>query len=117
MSEVNKGQSMFSKLKIILIALVLCSGFVASSAAEACPMCQVANEDDTGDANLARPRAYMYSILFMLAVPATMFTIFGVSFYRLSKSQALMNEELLASTQAYVSNPAETGFTKTSNDS
>lgn len=87
-------------LKYILVALVLSSGFVVSSTAEACPMCQVANEDDTGDESLARPRAYMYSILFMLAVPATMFTAFGVSFYRLAKQQSVANEELFASTQA-----------------
>ena len=80
-------------------------------------MCQVANEDDTGDASLARPRAYMYSILFMLAVPATMFTVFGVSFYRLSKSQALMNEEMFAATQADAANPPEPGFSGANNDS
>ncbi|MDB4733574.1 hypothetical protein OAF42_03935 [Planctomicrobium sp.] len=108
---------MNNKIKYLLVALVLCSGFVISAAAEACPMCQVANEDDTGDATLARPRAYMYSILFMLAVPATMFTVFGVSFYRLSKSQALLNEEMFAATQADVSNPAENGFPGTGNDS
>ena len=50
------------------------------STAVACPSCKAANESDT-----RRPRAYMYSILFMLAMPATVFTGFGVSFYRLSK--------------------------------
>ena len=50
--------------------------------AEACPMCRQANQTDS-----ARPRAYMYSILFMLAVPATVATGFGVGFYRLSKKQ------------------------------
>ena len=35
--------------------------------ASACPMCKVATEEDD-----AKPRAYMYSIIFMLAVPATM---------------------------------------------
>lgn len=33
----------------------------------ACPMCKAATEEDD-----AKPRAYMYSILFMLAVPGTM---------------------------------------------
>lgn len=50
--------------------------------AEACPMCKAANES-----NDALPRAYMYSILFMLAVPATVLTGFGIGFYRLSKQQ------------------------------
>lgn len=47
----------------------------------ACPMCRQANES-TGD---VRPKAYMYSILFMLAVPATVLAGFGVGFYRLSR--------------------------------
>ena len=33
------------------------------------------------------PRAYMFSILFMLAMPATLLTGFGIGFYRLSKSK------------------------------
>jgi len=55
-----------------------------SEVAHACPMCQTANESKSGD---ALPRAYMYSILFMLAVPATMATGFGIGFYRLSKNR------------------------------
>ncbi|MEO1995951.1 MAG: hypothetical protein ABGZ17_11815, partial [Planctomycetaceae bacterium] len=38
------------------------------------------------------PRAYMYSILFMLSVPATIATGFGVSFYRLSKKGPLPDD-------------------------
>lgn len=89
---------MKKQIRILLVALVLSSGFVAVSPADACPMCQVANEDDSNDAAMARPRAYMYSILFMLAMPASLFTAFGVSFYRLSKKQTAMNEELLTAT-------------------
>jgi hypothetical protein len=59
------------------------------SAASACPMCKEANDVDD-----RRPQAYMYSILFMLAMPATIFTGFGVSFYRLSKKQQAMNNEV-----------------------
>ena len=40
-------------------------------------MCQVANESKDD----ATPKAYMISILFMLAVPATLFTGFGIGFY------------------------------------
>ena len=83
-------------LKAMLIALVLVGGLGASRAAEACPMCSVANEDGKDEAANARPRAYMYSILFMLSMPATIFTVFAVSFYRLSQKQAAMNEETLA---------------------
>lgn len=73
----------------ILVAacfLVLFASAATTDVALACPMCQEANETDvsTGETN-HRPRAYMYSILFMLAVPATLFTGFSVSFYRLSK--------------------------------
>jgi hypothetical protein len=43
-------------------------------------MCKTANEQDD-----AKPRAYMYSILFMLSMPAMMFSGFGIAFYRLSR--------------------------------
>ena len=70
----------------LFIAMIACAAITtgpASSVASACPMCKSANESD--DTN-ALPRAYMYSILFMLSVPATLFTGFGIGFYRLSKS-------------------------------
>jgi hypothetical protein len=47
-------------------------------------MCAAANESEQTD---VQPRAYMYSILFMLAMPATITTVFGMSFYRLSKQR------------------------------
>lgn len=55
--------------------------------AQACPMCKLANESGE-DENCqieqnARPRAYMYSILFMLSMPATLTAGFGFGFYRL----------------------------------
>ena len=69
----------------------------AASVATACPMCKYANEADQPNetANL-RPQAFMYSILFMLAMPPTIFTIFGVSFYRMYKRAEAANapEEL-----------------------
>ncbi len=86
---------MFKQIRILLVALVLSSGFFMTSPAQACPMCAVANEDAQDDVTLARPRAYMYSILFMLAMPATMFTAFGISFYRLSQKRTAMHEEML----------------------
>ena len=58
-----------------------------SGTATACPMCKNANEDGLADNAANLPMAYMYSIIFMLSVPATVLTGFGVGFYRLSKKQ------------------------------
>ncbi len=69
---------------VLLLALMIASGLFAQTTniAHACPMCQVATE---ADAHL--PRAYMYSILFMLAMPATMFAGFGIGLYRLNRKE------------------------------
>ena len=69
----------------ILFGTMMFGSFVVP--AGACPLCKNANETEP---NL--PKAYMYSILFMLAMPATVFTGFGIGFYRLSRKQ----QELLA---------------------
>ena len=68
---------------LIAVVLVMAAFFsdAGTSTASACPMCKTANEN----ADDPRPRAYMYSILFMLAMPATIFTGFGIGFYRLAK--------------------------------
>lgn len=66
---------------VVLCCAALICGLAAGEPAWACPMCKVANESE-GD---ARPRAYMYSILFMLSVPAMLTAGFGIGFYRLSK--------------------------------
>ncbi len=68
----------------ILTAAFSLSGPVLSTA-DACPMCKEANESDD---NL--PKAYMYSILFMLSVPAMVISGFGVGVYRLSKQRDAM---------------------------
>ena len=52
-------------LLLAMLGLLLTGPLTAS--ALACPMCKIANEEDD-----PKPRAYMYSILFMLAVPGTM---------------------------------------------
>lgn len=67
-------------LNILVLAFVLSGSFGTASIATACPNCKLANESESG-----RPRAYMYSILFMIGMPATIFTGFGVSFYRMVK--------------------------------
>ena len=72
-----------------------------TSSAEACPMCRFANENNQQtEAERARPRAYMYSILFMLSMPATIFTGYGIAFYRMWKKQ----QEL---TQVSIDSPYE----------
>ena len=81
---------------LLLVAVVFAVSWLGSMSgvAEACPMCQIANESKADD---ALPRAYMYSILFMLAVPTSLATAFGVGFYRLSQQQPqipLPGEEL-----------------------
>ncbi len=57
--------------RIVLAALLLSVGVIGPMAqsAQACPMCKVANEQDS-----LLPAAYMYSILFMMGM---MFTIGG----------------------------------------
>ena len=71
--------------RLLLTATALAGfwlGGPSIEAAQACPMCRAANETDS-----ALPRAYMVSILFMLAVPGMLVTGYGVGFYRLSKQQ------------------------------
>ena len=48
--------------------------------AQACPMCAEANKVDEN-----RPKAYMYSILFMMSMPAIVLTGFGIGLYRLHR--------------------------------
>ena len=38
----------------------------------------------------------MYSILFMLGMPATVFSCFGLAFYRMSRREMLAQQEMLA---------------------
>ena len=75
--------------RMLLTAALLWGAMSFVEPVQACPLCKEANETDP---NL--PRAYMYSIIFMLAMPATVLTGFGVGFYRLSrKGQALAAAE------------------------
>lgn len=83
--------------RLILAAVLALSAFVCATPARACPMCQVANESGQPGENCAvrdaRPRAYMYSILFMLAMPATLMSGYGFGFYRLHRKQQLAEGE------------------------
>lgn len=66
------------------VATLAIALFLVSGSAVACPNCKLGNETESG-----RPRAYMYSILFMIGMPATIFTGFGISFYRMVKKANL----------------------------
>ena len=58
------------------LCAALCGLSLFAAAAQACPMCSqsIAEED-------LLPHAYMYSIVFMLAMPATVFTGFGTMIF------------------------------------
>lgn len=77
--------------RFVLILALLTGGLGFSpltGSVSACPMCRMANEaDQASEAENARPRAYMYSILFMLSMPAVLFASFSLGFYRLWKQQ------------------------------
>lgn len=73
--------NIFRSLRIIVpLFAVICTADVAM----ACPMCKAAAESDP-----KLPNAFLASILFMLAMPFTLATCFGVAFYRLSKKGPL----------------------------
>lgn len=75
---------MTSKILMIpVLAVVLTLSAPAASTALACPMCKAANEEDD-----AKPKAYMYSILFMLTVPAALVSGVTFSLFKMSRNEA-----------------------------
>src|SRR5690606_23098043 len=72
-------------MRSITIACIAFAVLLATDVAFACPMCKVAAESDD-----RLPRAFMLSILFMLAMPFTLAAVFGTAFYRLSKKMPPM---------------------------
>ncbi len=73
-------------LLILAVAFGVTAPMAFPQTAQACPMCKAANETDDpdGTANM-RPQAYMYSILFMLSMPAALLGAFGVSIWRMTR--------------------------------
>lgn len=72
----------------LLLTVVLSGMLLSASDAAACPMCKAANEaaqsdggTGTADANL-RPRAYMYSIFFMMSMPPIAAGVIATAIYR-----------------------------------
>lgn len=70
-------------LLIAALAMVLTVSAPVAGTALACPMCKAANEEDD-----AKPQAYMYSILFMLTVPATLVSGVTFSLFKMSRNEA-----------------------------
>lgn len=64
------------------VCLALLAANFAAGVAQACPMCA---ETVAADSNL--PRAYMYSIIFMLTVPSLILTGFAIAISRIAKNQ------------------------------
>jgi hypothetical protein len=93
---------------LLASAFALAAGFspLTARTALACPGCKTANETES-----LRPRAYMLSILFMLGMPATVFTGFGVAFYRMARrspANAAALEEYLRQHAAEHASPTPT---------
>lgn len=86
---------LFIRRFVVALALIMALGAlpVGESQASACPNCKAANETDD-----LKPKAYMYSILFMIGMPATIFTGFSVSFWRMTRRAQL--EQQLAEQEA-----------------
>jgi hypothetical protein len=70
-------------LMIPVFAAVLTLSAPAASTAFACPMCKAATEEDD-----SKPRAYMYSIIFMLTVPATLVSGVTFSLFAMNRKEA-----------------------------
>ena len=91
--------SMFRCFILVAAVLVAVGGLpTGQSHAMACPNCKAANETDS-----LKPKAYMYSILFMIGMPATIFTGFSVSFWRLARKARL--EQKLSAFEEALSGP------------
>lgn len=87
-SEAPHTSPNMRRLSIAAITVLLLGS--SAAVATACPLCKFGNEAKQSahePANL-RPRAYMYSILFMLAMPASMVTALGVGIYKLNKHES-----------------------------
>jgi hypothetical protein len=83
---------MHRRLKlIVLVCLAVGATWFLSAAAQACPLCSqsIAEEDSL-------PHAYMYSILFMLAMPAVVFTGIGSVIYMQCHKPAAVDDPLPA---------------------
>ena len=83
----------------LIAGLLLCLS--GATSASACPMCKLANESDN-----RLPRAFMYSILFMLGMPMTVLGGFSIGFWRLARKGAQMQREAMEQAMAGANDPA-----------
>ena len=69
---------------VLMLGLVFGVGLtdLATQPAQACPMCKIANEQDA-----LLPRAYMYSILFMMGMMFSLGGGVGVGMYFLGRKE------------------------------
>jgi hypothetical protein len=86
---------------ILTLTAGLLLGLSAATPASACPMCKLANESDA-----RLPTAYMYSILFMIGMPAMVFSGFSIGFWRLSRKAARLQQEAAEQAVVGASDPA-----------
>jgi hypothetical protein len=89
------------RIWILTLSAGLLLSLSAATPASACPMCKLANESDS-----RLPRAYMYSILFMLGMPASVLGGFSIGFWRLSRIAAHLQQEAAEQALAGASDPA-----------
>ena len=77
-------------MKRTLVLLALLAGSIVAPTTTAplaaCPMCKNANESDQNGEPNTKPQAYMYSILFMISMPATLLGAFGFAFWRMQRN-------------------------------
>lgn len=86
---------------ILTLTAGLLLSLSAATPASACPMCKLANESDA-----RLPTAYMYSILFMIGMPAMVFSGFSIGFWRLSRKAARLQQEAAEQAVVGASDPA-----------
>lgn len=89
--EAEQQSPIMRRLSITALTVLLLGS--SAAVATACPLCKYGNESkQAGEKENLRPRAYMYSILFMLAMPASMVTALGVGIYRMTKNESSQPE-------------------------
>lgn len=77
---------------ILTLCLIGIGFSITAQSASACPMCKAAAEKSE-QASSRQPQAYFYSIMFMLAVPAALFSSIGYTLFQLNRSEANVVEE------------------------
>lgn len=80
-------------IRRFMLAALLFGAFLAGPvvpAIQACPMCKLALESDSDN---KQPKAYMYSILFMLGAMGSLITSVGVVLYRVTKQERASLEQ------------------------